>query len=87
MIYASTPLTQLRAAMVQDLYQMAFHRQLERADSGEGDSDSASEPLTDAALATLLRDYAAVLEQTDHLDESQLLIGLASETAHHRDLY
>ncbi len=65
--------------MVQDLYQMAFFRQLESADAHPGGPESA--PISDEALSELLYDYAAFLERTDYLDDAELLVSLADQTA------
>jgi hypothetical protein len=80
MLDLTTPLTGARVAMVQDLYQMAFCRQLALGDRG-ADACGSTKPLSDAELASLLQDYAAVLAHTEHRADAVLLMGLAVQTA------
>ena len=77
-MWPSTPITQTRAAMVQDLYQMAFFRQLADEESTRSNAPS---QLTDESLSDLLREYSAFLARIDHVDDAELLLNLADEAA------
>jgi hypothetical protein len=75
-----TPLTGARVAMVQDLYQMAFCRQLASSEPSAPVCGS-TKPLSDSELSNLLQEYAAVLAQMEHREDAVLLMGLAVQTA------
>jgi hypothetical protein len=81
MLFAGTPLNQTRAAIVQDLYRLAFFRQLE---ASSADPASAHVPMGDEAIASLLREVAAVLDRTEHQDDAAILKSLAFDAAPQR---
>jgi hypothetical protein len=81
MLFAGTPLNQARAAIVQDLYHLAFVQQLEATNA---DASSACKPIDDAAIARLLREIAEVLDRTEHEEDAAILKSLAVATAPRR---
>jgi hypothetical protein len=76
MTLPGTPLNETREAMVQDLYRLAFYHQLQASAEQSVSKRSADRSLSEAALAEILHEYAAVLQVTDHADDAKLLLGL-----------
>jgi hypothetical protein len=79
MLYTSTPLNTARAAMVQDLYRLAFCRQLVESHPGAPAvvTPSPAQPHDDA-IDAILEDYAAMLRRIDHDDDAELLLRFVS---------
>jgi hypothetical protein len=78
MLFVGTPLNQARAAIVQDLYRLAFIHQLEAG------APRAQEPIGDETLASLLDAMADVLDRTAHQEDAAIVKGLALDAAPRR---
>ena len=81
MLFAGTPINQVRAGIVQDLYSLAFLHQLE---STSVDSSVATEPIGEDEIVGLLREIAEILDRTEHREDAAVLKSLAVDTAPRR---
>ncbi|HZT07287.1 MAG TPA: hypothetical protein VFC51_09675 [Chloroflexota bacterium] len=78
MAYASIALDAQRAAIVQDLFRLAFCRQLaENGASVSGCGTTEAWRLSEGELTTLIEDYATWLRQTQRSDEADVLLNSA----------